>query len=209
MKIKTMKKTASQTEISKLDVSIHILNVLKNRIIKHDEYFKWVNDNPNDLSLNFIYNDFQDLFIINVCSFLDEIGRHFKKLPDVISDKEMVEKISLLEKEFKLYDGLHSFRNNFLAHNLRRKDEKYISTFLSEKFINRGYKLPQSIYEFQLISFIIDFFTDYINNKHPNSVEKVSNKIALQNISKGLKNIHPLNEEECKKKFNDFIIKFE
>lgn len=204
-----MKKTANQTEISKLDVSIHILNVLKNRIIKHDEYFKWVNENPNDLSLNFIYNDFQDLFIINVCNFLDEIEKQFKKLPEVISDPEMIEKISLLEKEFKLYDGLHNFRNNFLAHNLRRKDEKYISTFLSEKFINRQYKLPQSKYEFRLISFIIEFFTDYINEKHPSSLEKVSNQIELHNISKGLKNISHLTEEECIKIFNDFIIKFE
>lgn len=204
-----MKKTANQTEISKLDVSIHILNVLKNRIIKHDEYFKWVNENPNDLSLNFIYNDFQDLFIINVCNFLDEIEIQFKKLPEVISDPEMREKISLLEKEFKLYDGLHNFRNNFLAHNLRRKDEKYISTFLSEKFINRQYKLPQSKYEFRLISFIIEFFTDYINEKHPSSLEKVSNRIELHNISKGLKNISHLTEEECIKIFNEFIIKFE
>ncbi|WP_029275282.1 hypothetical protein [Pedobacter borealis] len=158
-----------QPEVSSLDESIHILNVIDE---KFNDYFEALTmlaqfSVPVEVVAH-LHQLTYEHGVILINSYLDELHKHFR--PSLTNEENAAfsQYYNLIKKEINRFPDIKRYRNNVCAHNLRHDDRSiYLYGHL------RKYKVPQNIAEFKFVKDCINLMTQVVNISFPMSCNNV------------------------------------
>ena len=158
-----------QPEVSSLDESIHILNVIDEKL---NAYFQALTMLAEfNVSIEVVAPLHQLAFehgVILINSYLDELHEHFKPSLSKEETETFTPYYNLIKKEINRFKDIKRYRNNVCAHNLRNDDR---SVYLYGNL--RKYKVPQNIAEFKFAKDCINLMTQVVNMIFPMSCSNV------------------------------------
>lgn len=158
-----------QPEVSSLDESIHILNVINDKL---NDYFEGLTmlakyNVPLEV-VTPLHRLTYEHGVILINSYLDELHNHFIKSLSNEKYKQFSPYYKLIKKQINRFPDIKRYRNNVCAHNLRHDDR---SVYLYGNL--RKYKVPQNIAEFKFIKDCINLMTQVVNISFPMSCNNV------------------------------------
>ncbi|MGM9476503.1 hypothetical protein ACS5PU_08730 [Pedobacter sp. GSP4] len=155
--------------ISYLDESIHILNVINDKL---NDYFEALTKLalykvPLDV-VSPLHQLTYEHGVILINSYLDELHNYFNPSLSNQESKAFNSYYKLIKKEINRFSDIKNYRNNVCAHNLRNDDR---SVYLYGNL--RKYKVPQNIAEFKFAKDCINLMTQVVNMIFPISCSNV------------------------------------
>lgn len=156
-------------QITPLDESIHILNVINNNIMRYHRALCSLPDYNVDPNVVMTINtmSFENGCVL-VTSYFDEYHDHFTKLLNEEQKKYISAYFKRIKKVLNLFPDIKAFRNQVVAHNLRVKNKSVPINKCLNSFV-----VPQTIIEFTLVIECIRHITTIINRMFPLAMQKV------------------------------------
>ena len=158
-----------QLPVSSLDESIHILNVINDKL---NDYFEGLTmlakfNVPLDV-VTPLHQLTYEHGVILINSYLDELHNHFIKSLSIEEHTMFSPYYRLIKKEINRFPDIKRYRNNVCAHNLRNDDR---SVYLYGNL--RKYRVPQHIAEFKFVKDCMNLMTQVVNMSFPMSCSNV------------------------------------
>jgi hypothetical protein len=163
------------TPSTKLDQSIHILNTLMSSLkAQLDMLFDIGHEGKVSSEAMYSLNELTYSHgLILVASYLDEYTGYFIPALGAQSGK-ILPYIDRILADIDRFSGIKRYRNNVLAHNLRKNSK---NVYLGDHL--RDYIVPQNLNEYMLLVELLGLLTAKINEAFPDSYDRVLNEIRL------------------------------
>jgi len=158
-----------QSQVSSLDESVHILNVINDKLNDYFEALTMLAEfNVPVLVVTPLHQLTYEHGVILINSYLDELHNHFKPSLTNEENEAFSPYYKLIKKEINRFPDIKRYRNNVCAHNLRNDDR---SVYLYGNL--RKYRVPQHIAEFKFVKDCMNLMTQVINMSFPMSCSNV------------------------------------
>lgn len=159
-----------------IEESIHILKQLNYKIQHSIETIteKCVEYNIDEISAQSMFYYVMDLGLILSVSYLDELNKYFFKAIKIekgdLYAKNFMNVLKIPKKEIEhRFPDLKTFRNNYLAHNMRIDNQNYKSVVLHGDL--RRYRIPQNPHDYIFLTNCINQINITINHIFPGAFE--------------------------------------
>ncbi|WP_443946943.1 hypothetical protein ACJVDH_07495 [Pedobacter sp. AW1-32] len=194
-----------QLPVSLLDESIHILNVINDKL---NDYFEALTMLVEfNVSIEVVSPLHQLTFehgVILINSYLDELHKHFKALLPNSERVRFSPYYKLIKQEVNRFPDIKRYRNNVCAHNLR-DDERSIYLYGNL----RKYKIPQNIAEFKFVKDCLNLMTQVVNMCFPMSCSSVRGIVDARIKNDKTAYITSLSKEKLETMTSDLLIKLQ
>ncbi len=163
---------------NEIQESVHILNILRDNLLSNlNALYDLQEYNVKEETVNKINHLTFERGIIIIDSYLDEYHKFFSKHCSDSNSNKLRQVYKVIKKKINRFSDIKIYRNNVVAHNLRVNGK---NIYFHGNF--RGYKVPQTIVEFNFIATCIDILTEFINRTYPkdfnNAADTVSQRMA-------------------------------
>ncbi|SDE34654.1 hypothetical protein SAMN04488024_1181 [Pedobacter soli] len=180
-------------QITPLDESVHILNVINNNIIRYHRALCSLPDYHVDPNIVMTINtmSFENGCIL-VTSYFDEYHGHFIRLLNEQQRRYINPYFKRIKNVLNLFPDIKEFRNQVVAHNLRVKNKSVPTNKSLTSFV-----VPQTIIEFSIVIECIKYITTIINRMFPLAMKKVVMHLSAEERRKSVVLKSPLTPAEA------------